>query len=195
MPDRNPTVAPWLRQLPNALTVLRLALVLPIALLLWRRQDALALALFLIAALSDWADGAMARAWGLQSRFGAVADPIADKLSTLAAAGVLTLQGTLPGWYLLAMLLRDLVIVGGAAAWRLRFGRLEIAPSVLSKLNTTLQFGLLLGALGLRAELLGAGVWWQLLLAAAFATTLASGAHYVWTWGRAARRRAVRAPG
>ncbi|MEZ5726633.1 MAG: CDP-alcohol phosphatidyltransferase family protein [Burkholderiaceae bacterium] len=186
---RGPRIGmPW-RWLPNALTVLRLALVVPIACLLWQHSDRLALACFMVAAFSDYADGALARRWGIESRFGAVTDPIADKLTTLAAAGMLTWQGSLPLAYLGAVALRDLVIVGGATAWRLRFGSVEMAPSWISKLNTALNFLLLLWTMGVRADLLPGDAGWNALSVAAIATTLASGADYVWVWGRKALRR------
>ncbi len=172
--------------MPNSLTVLRLLLVVPIAALLWWHYDRLALACFLVAAVSDFADGILARRWGVESRFGALADPVADKLTMLATAAVLTLQGDLPPAYLGAISLRDVVIVGGAAAWHLRFGAVEMAPTHVSKLNTLVNFVLLLGILGTRAGVLPDGPVWHLLMLTAIATTLVSGAQYVWVWGRRA---------
>ncbi|MEZ5653545.1 MAG: CDP-alcohol phosphatidyltransferase family protein [Burkholderiaceae bacterium] len=176
--------------LPNLLTILRLALVLPIALLLWWGEDGLALLCFVVAAVSDFADGALARRWHVESRFGSVADPIADKLTMLATAGMLTYQGDLPVAYLAVIALRDIVIVGGALAWHLRFGAVEMAPSQISKFNTLLHFLLLLGTMCVRAGLLPEGRGWDVLMIAALAGTFASGLHYVWVWGGQARQQA-----
>lgn len=181
------------RLLPNALTVLRLLLAPVIAWLLWQRHDALALPLFLFAAVSDLVDGMLARRWQQHSRFGAVADPLADKTTGVLVVVVLALQDSLPLWFAAAVLVRDLVIVGGALAYRAVFGRVEMAPSAISKLNTALLFVLLLGLLCTRAGLAPAGAWLQALLWATLATIVASGLHYVVVWGRhAARARSAR---
>ena len=174
------------RLLPNALTVLRLALAPVIAWLLWRRHDAIALPLFLFAALSDFVDGMLARRWQQRSRFGAVADPLADKATGVLVVVVLTLQDSLPLWLALAVVARDVVIVGGALAYHAAFGRVEMAPNALSKLNTALLFVLLLGVLCARAGLVPAGPWLQALLFATLATIVASGVQYFVVWGRKA---------
>ena len=193
-----PRAPAWrlLRGLPNLITALRLALVLPIAALLWWRADLWALAAFLVAALSDFADGWLARRWRVESRFGAVADPVADKLTMLVTAGVLTVQADLPVLYLAAVALRDLVIVGGATVWHLNFGTVEMAPTRLSKLNTLLHFLLLLGAIAVRAGLLPDLPAWDVLMGVAIAGTIASGVQYVWIWGHraAGARTAGRRP-
>jgi cardiolipin synthase len=174
------------RLLPNTLTVLRLVLAPVIAWLLWRRHDALALSLFLFAALSDFVDGMLARRWQQRSRFGAVADPLADKTTGVLVVVLLTLQDSLPLWFAAAVVARDLVIVGGALAYRAAFGRVEMAPSALSKLNTALLFVLLLGVLCARAGLVPGGPWLQALQLATLATIVASGVQYVVVWGRKA---------
>jgi len=186
--------------LPNALTLLRFVLAPLIAWLLLQRRDELAVALFAISALSDFVDGWIARRWNQRTRFGAVADPLADKLTGLLVVAVLTLQGTLPWWFAAAVVARDVAIVGGALAFHLRFGHVEMAPSRISKANTAALFVLLVGVLAVRAGLLPDGAWLQALLFATLATTAASGVQYVLEWaGRArqagARRRAGRPAG
>jgi cardiolipin synthase len=181
------------RLLPNTLTVLRLLLAPVIAWLLLQRQDLLALSLFVFAAVSDLVDGMLARRWHQRSRFGAVVDPLADKVTGVLVVAVFTLQGSLSLGFAAAVVVRDLVIVGGALAYRAVFGRVEMAPSAISKLNTALLFVLLLGILSTRAGLAPAGAWLQALQWATLATIVASGLHYVVVWGRrAARARAGR---
>jgi cardiolipin synthase len=121
---------------PNALTLLRLALVPAIALQLLRHHDDTALVLFIVSALSDWADGLIARHWHLRTRFGAVANPLADKLTMPTVTLMLTLQHSLPWWFTLAVGPRDVLIVDGALAYHLLAGHVEMAPTRLSKLNT-----------------------------------------------------------
>lgn len=181
-------------QLPNVLTLTRLALAPAIAWLLVTQQDKAALALFIAAAVSDLIDGMLARRWGRQTRFGAMADPLADKAVGLLVVVVLTWQASLQPWFAAAVVARDALIVGGALAYRLMIGRIEIAPTGISKLNTALLFVLLAGVLGLRAGLVPDGVWLNTLQWATLATTIGSGGHYLVAWSRKAvhARRAGR---
>lgn len=181
-------------QLPNVLTLTRLALAPAIAWLLVERHDKAALALFIAAAVSDLLDGILARRWGRQTRFGAVADPVADKAVGLLVVVVLTLQASLQPWFAAAVVARDALIVGGALAYRFVIGRIDMAPSSISKLNTALLFVLLAGVLGLRTGLVPDGTWRSTLQWATLATTIGSGLHYLFAWSRKAMyaRRASR---
>jgi cardiolipin synthase (CMP-forming) len=179
--------APMLN-LPNAITLLRLGLVPLIGWQLYRGEADITFWLFIVSALSDWADGFLARRWQQQTRFGAVADPLADKLTMFTVTMLLTLQHALPLWFALALVLRDLLIVGGALAFRLVIGQLEMAPTRLSKLNTALQFLLLLTVLAERAGAVPGGRWLDILLTATFVTIVLSGAQYVVVWGGKALR-------
>ena len=177
---------------PTALTLLRLVLAPLIAWLLLQRHDAIALVLFLVAAVSDFVDGALARRWNQQTRFGAWADPLADKATGVLTVVTLTLQDSLPLWFAVAVVVRDVVIVGGSLAYRLAVGPIEAAPSAISKANTALLFLLLVGVLAARAGLVSAGPWLGLLQLATLATTVGSGLHYVVVWaGRARQGRRV----
>jgi cardiolipin synthase len=175
-----------MRHLPNAITVLRAALIPLLAWLLHRGDYPLAFALFVASGLSDLADGWIARRFDLRTRFGAIADPLADKLTMLTAALLLATRGWLPWWFALLVVGRDLVIVAGALAYHLLIGRVEMAPSWLSKLNTVLEFVFLASVLALAAGHLGDGAWRAALLAVTATTVLASGVSYVVIWGRKA---------
>ncbi len=175
-----------LRHIPNALTVLRLVLIPVLVALLLRDRFEAAFAVFTVSALSDLADGIVARRWNLRTRFGAIADPLADKLTMLSVALALAAQSLIPLWLAAAIVLRDLLIVGGAVAYHFVVGRYDMAPSWLSKFNTVVEFAALSAVL---AD--GAGVIEiQALLPGAFvlllATIIASGTPYVWVWGRRA---------
>ena len=105
-----------LAQIPNALTVLRLAAI-PVFVVLMLGTDGegsygLA-ALFAAAALTDQIDGFLARRWHVESEFGKFADPLADRLMIDAAVLLLCLDDRLP-WLALAIVLgRDALLIGG----------------------------------------------------------------------------------
>lgn len=174
-----------MHNVPNILTILRLLLVPVIGLALLERAYGIALALFLAAALTDLADGIIARRFGIVSRLGATLDPVADKLNMLVATVLLAWQDLLPLPLALAIVARDAVIVTGALAYRAAVGHVQIAPTFLSKLNTFLEFGVLLLVMARAAGWFEAP-WLPALYAIVFLTVIASGAQYVWLWGRKA---------
>ena len=109
------TVSAPLRQLPNALTLLRFAAIPLFVVLLVRDQEGPswpAGIVFGLAALTDQLDGWLARRWRIESAFGKVADPLADRLMIDVAVVLLVAYDRLP-WIALVILLRDLVLVGG----------------------------------------------------------------------------------
>jgi cardiolipin synthase (CMP-forming) len=101
---------------------------------------------------------------------------------------LLTLQDWLPWWFTLAAVARDVLIVGGALAYHVLIGNLDVAPSRLSKLNTALEFLLLASTLAIAAGHVDAHAWWDVLVLTTLATVVLSGAHYVLVWGRKAAR-------
>jgi CDP-diacylglycerol--glycerol-3-phosphate 3-phosphatidyltransferase len=109
------TVSAPLRQLPNALTLLRFAAIPAFVVLLVSDKDGPswpAGIVFGLAAITDQVDGWLARRWRVESSFGKVADPLADRLMIDVAVVLLVVYDRLP-WIALAILLRDLVLVGG----------------------------------------------------------------------------------
>ena len=188
--------AALMRQLPNAITVFRFLLVIPAGWLLWQDAVIEALALIAIAGISDAVDGALARRFDWRTEFGAVADPVADKLLIMVVFAVLTLQGHIPIWLLAVVVGRDVVIVSGAVTYRVLFGDLEIAPMLLSKINTGVQIALLLLTLLhlTGSEPLAGWAGWVdptgFVLVAA--SSVLSGGQYVLVWSRRARRESRR---
>ena len=176
----------------NTITLVRFALVPALALQLVRSEYSAAFALFIVSATSDLADGIVARRWKQGTRFGAIADPLADKLTMLTVTGLLTFQHALPWWFALAVALRDVLIVGGALAYHFWIGPVEMAPSRISKLNTAMEFLVLLAVLAIQAGYAPDGLWRQLLLYGTLGSIAWSGGHYVLVWGQKAahgRRR------
>jgi cardiolipin synthase len=172
--------------IPNTLTLLRIALVPFIALRLLEGAYGTACVLFIISGLTDWADGMIARHWNQRTRFGAIADPLADKLTMLTVTLLLTVQHMLPWWFTLAVLLRDVLIVAGALAFHFLVGQVVMAPSRISKLNTALAFILLVIVLAIEAGFIPDGPWRAALLYSTFITTVISGGQYVYDWSRKA---------
>ncbi|MGZ8198401.1 MAG: CDP-alcohol phosphatidyltransferase family protein [Burkholderiales bacterium] len=174
--------------IPNLITFLRLALLPVMGWFLAAGDYGLALLLFLAAALSDLLDGFIARTFDQSSVLGATLDPIADKLNMFVTTVLLAWHGLLPLWLAIAVVLRDVVIVVGAIAYRVSLGHLEIAPTLMSKANTFLEFTVLLLVMAQAAEWIPGGGWMAALFMLTFATVAASGAQYVWIWGRKAAR-------
>jgi cardiolipin synthase len=184
-----------MKHLPNAITVLRAALIPWLAWLLLERDYATAFLLFVAQGLSDLADGWIARRFNYRSRFGAIADPLADKLTMLTVVVLLAMHGWLPWWFAVLVIGRDVLIVSGAAAYHFLIGVVEVAPTWISKLNTVLEFAFLACVLALAAGHVGEGAWFPALLWLTSATVIASGASYVLVWSRkaiAARARVTR---
>jgi CDP-diacylglycerol--glycerol-3-phosphate 3-phosphatidyltransferase len=115
IPVATHAVSAPLRQLPNALTVLRLALI-PLFVGLMIADDPAnwpAGIVFAAAGVTDQVDGFLARRWHVESQFGKVADPLADRLMIDAAAIMLWVDGRLPWYGALVILARDAVLVTG----------------------------------------------------------------------------------
>jgi CDP-diacylglycerol--glycerol-3-phosphate 3-phosphatidyltransferase len=129
-----------LQQLPNALTVARLALIPVFVVLLLQGNGGYswpAAIVFGIAGVTDQVDGFLARRWHVESAFGTFADPLADRLMIDAAVLLLWHEGRLP-WVALAIPLRDLVAL---VATPLMLGRgYEFHVNVLGKTATWLLY-------------------------------------------------------
>ena len=102
-----------MKNIPNILTIGRILLI-PVFLWLVFARDAIASALlvFVVAALTDWLDGWLARKWQVISDFGKIADPLADKLLVLSALAALTWLPPYRLWLpiFIVIALRELVI-------------------------------------------------------------------------------------
>jgi len=172
--------------IPNLITLMRLLLVVPVAVAILSGEFMLTLVLFAVASVSDGVDGYLARRFDWTSRFGAILDPIADKLMLIVAFLLLTLIGNFPIWLAAVVIGRDLIIVAGATVYHILFGEYEFSPTLLGKLSTASQFTLVLlnlldlAILELSDVLLVAGIW------TVFIVSSISGLDYCLTWGRKA---------
>lgn len=98
--------------LPNAISLLRLALVPVFGLLIVRGQDVVALVVLMVSGATDWLDGVLARRLGQVTRLGQLLDPAADRLFILVAVLGLAWRGTVPWWLVAVLVARDVVLAG-----------------------------------------------------------------------------------
>jgi cardiolipin synthase (CMP-forming) len=124
------------RHIPNILTVLRLIGTAPVVWLILQREFHWALGVSFLIAVTDSIDGWMARKWKLESRFGALMDPVADKLLVGSGFVALWYVGAMPLWLVGMALGRDLGILLAALVLNRWKGVREFPPSRLGKANT-----------------------------------------------------------
>ncbi|WP_298266432.1 CDP-alcohol phosphatidyltransferase family protein [Geobacter sp.] len=171
---------------PNVLSMLRIALVPAVVVMLARGEFGTALTLCFIAGVTDAFDGFIARRFNQQSRLGSFLDPAADKFLVLSSVIVLAAVGRLPWWLAVTLVTRDVVIVSGAIAFWLRTGRLEMEPSLPSKISTAVQIVLILVVIAHGAGVAGLRRALPPLMAVSFLAAVVSGVHYVVVWARKA---------
>jgi CDP-diacylglycerol---glycerol-3-phosphate 3-phosphatidyltransferase len=164
----------------NGLTLLRIGLIpIFVALMIagqmtrpgWRMAAAVT---FVVASLTDFADGRIARAFGLVTSFGKVADPIADKALTGTALVLLSGYGALPWWVTVVILARE-VGVTLLRFWVIHHG--VIAASRGGKAKTALQILAIAWYIWPFPAWAAAIAPW--LMAIAMVVTLATGIDYV----------------
>jgi cardiolipin synthase len=173
--------------LPNAISLLRIALIPPILIFMLDGEYGWALGLFVLAGFSDGLDGYLAVRFGWSSRLGGLLDPAADKMLITGMFITLAYTQQIPTWLAVVVILRDVVIVAGATAYNFIVKPVPGEPTRISKLNTALQMLFVLFVLS------RAGFNWPdkititVLGAAVLATVVISGVDYVWSWSRRAR--------
>lgn len=140
--------------LPNKLTIFRMILILPFVILLlgnyyrWNwfsavfgdimeYVDFIALAIFIIASLTDLIDGKIARKYNLVTNFGKFMDPLADKLLVCAALIALIELGRIPSWVVIIIISREFIISGFRTV--AADNGVVIAASYWGKFKTTFQ--------------------------------------------------------
>jgi cardiolipin synthase len=165
--------------LPNAITALRLLLIIPFGWSVIEGRPHLAFGLLTAMAISDVVDGYLARRWRTTSPLGAFLDPLADKLTQVV--GLVLLAGAsapgftpIPAPLVALVLARDLVLAYGTWRVRRRIGDVKVRARWEGKASTLCIFVLLLGSC------LGAPRWFVLgLSVTATPLVVASGIRYV----------------
>jgi cardiolipin synthase len=178
-----------LSSLPNAISIFRILLVPPVAVLIEREDYLLALLLFAIAGISDGIDGYLAKRFGWTSRLGSLLDPLADKFLVLTTFLMLTLKLLLPTWLFVLVFVRDLGILSLSLYYLLRLrDSFEIRPQWSSKINTVLQIGLVLVVMVRQAVPPLPTVLVDVMVALVTLTTVWSWVSYMRMWGGIARK-------
>ena len=128
---------------PNLLTVFRMVLIPVFVSLLFYQRFILALAIFILAGVTDGLDGLLARRFNQKSQLGTILDPIADKLMLVTSFVVLSMRAVfpqplpshlpIPFWVTIAVISRDVFILVGAAAINIVTGFRGFRPSLLGQ--------------------------------------------------------------
>ena len=169
--------------LPNLITIARLLAVPLVVWLVLAGRMTPAFWIFVLAGLSDAADGFIAKRFNCVTEFGRYLDPIADKALLVSVYVTLGHAGHLPTWLVILVVFRDALIVGGILFLRQLDGPVRLQPLFISKLNTAMQIVLaaaVLAVLGIDAPDLGMV---DVLILVVAATTTASGIAYLMRWG------------
>ncbi len=125
--------------LPNLITLGRLLIVPVVVWAISADEPLLALTLFVVAGLSDAVDGFIARRFGLRTELGAYLDPLADKALLVSIYVTLAVAGMIPRWVAIAVVSRDVMIVGAIMLSLVMARPVAIRPLVISKVNTAMQ--------------------------------------------------------
>lgn len=126
--------------IPVLLTLARFVLIAPLIWAITQEAWGLALAVLLVAGVTDVLDGYLARAWGQETILGACLDPLADKALLIALYATLLVHGVAgfvtPTWFFVFLVIRELIIVFGVFIFGIVRHDLAIRPTVLGKVTT-----------------------------------------------------------
>jgi cardiolipin synthase len=125
--------------IPNLITLARILLTPLFVIFLIQGNYHKALFVFLLAGVSDLADGLIARTWSQKSRLGSYLDPLADKVLMAASFVTLSIYKEIPSWLTVVVISRDLALAFGVLIFRLADIPLVVRPSMAGKLTTTFQ--------------------------------------------------------
>lgn len=170
--------------IPNSISLLRICLV-PLAVwLIISGKFQAAFIVFVIAGLSDAADGYIAKRFGMKTVLGSYLDPLADKLLLVSIYITLGTLGEIPSWLVILIVSRDILIISGfVLSWMLDHP-FAIDPALISKANTALQIilaAVVLGAMGFEIDFRVMRIF---LIYLTGALTLMSASFYLLSWLR-----------
>jgi len=170
--------------LPNLITVGRIFCVPFIVWAITVGQYQLAFWLFVAAGISDAVDGFLAKHFEAKSELGAYLDPLADKALLMSIYVTLGIAGQLPPWLVIAVVSRDIMILGAVIVAWLVEKPIAIQPHIVSKLNTLAQILLVIAVLASDAFVLDWGLFREGLVFAVAVLTGLSAAFYLAAWMR-----------
>lgn len=170
--------------LPNLITLARLLLTPLVVLMIESQRFAEAFLIFVVAGISDAIDGFIARRFNLRTELGAYLDPVADKALLVSIYVALSVFGAVPSWLTIAVVARDVMIIGALMISWLMNKPVAIRPLWISKANTAAQIAFAAAVLGAKAFQFTLGPWFTVSVVAVAALTLASLAAYLALWAR-----------
>jgi cardiolipin synthase (CMP-forming) len=170
--------------LPNLITLARLGLVPVIIAMISAGRWPTACLIFIVAGLSDAVDGWLAKTFSLHTELGAYLDPVADKALLVSIYVALSVYGAVPSWLTIAVVARDVMIIGALIISWLMNRPVAIRPLWISKANTAAQIAFAAAVLGAKAFQFTLGPWFIISAVAVAALTLASLAAYLALWAR-----------
>ncbi|MDI4657081.1 CDP-alcohol phosphatidyltransferase family protein [Xanthobacter autotrophicus] len=125
--------------LPNIITLMRILLVPAVIWSIASSEYALAFWLFLAAGISDALDGFIAKRFHMQTELGSYLDPVADKALLISIYVALAVCGLIPRWVAIAVVSRDVMIIGAVVLSLVMAKPVAISPLLVSKVNTAVQ--------------------------------------------------------
>ncbi|MDQ3817595.1 MAG: CDP-alcohol phosphatidyltransferase family protein [Acidobacteriota bacterium] len=183
-----PTISSRIVTLPNLLTMFRMALIPIFVSLLFYRKFEWALAIFVLAGITDGLDGLIARRLNQGSQLGTILDPIADKLLLVTSFIVLSMPTIspqpvprhfpVPFWVTAAVISRDIFIIVGAAAINIVTGFRGFRPSWLGKISTTVQI-IAIALILIAASFPSLSGYLPTVYTTVFSFAVLSGIHYI----------------
>lgn len=169
--------------IPNVLTILRILLILPCALAVYYDNYIVAILIFMLASITDYIDGYLARKLSCQTKLGTILDPIADKLLIISLFSIILLKSMLPFWFASIIIIRELILLGGAGIYRMLFGPAIFLPTMLSKVNTFLLLMLLSMVIFNEGfHFFDLSFFIKTLVIITLFTSIYSAADYIWQW-------------
>ena len=166
--------------IPNFITLIRIVLVPVVVILLIQGSFRKALAVFILASVSDAVDGFLARVMHQQTTIGAYLDPIADKALLASTFVTLSILHIIPAWLAVIVISRDFIILLGISILFIMSVSVEIRPAFVSKMTTFFQALTVLLALFLRCLPDGfSRDWLDAFYWATAIFTVISGLHYI----------------
>ena len=166
---------------PNLITTIRIILAPIFIIYLLHDQFLSALIVFALSGVSDGVDGLVARIFDQKSKIGTYLDPLADKIILVAAFIVLAMRDFLPPWLTVLVISRDVMILLGFLVLSLNRLEFNIKPSILSKINTCLQFITVIAVLSKDYFSLSPRFYFYIFIITAL-FTISSGLHYMHYW-------------
>lgn len=156
----------------NALTLFRLFAIPVVLLLLFAERDVVAFTVFVLAAITDFLDGMVARRWGGTSYLGAVLDPVADRLMLSSVAVILAIRGLLPLPVVMILVGRDAFALVGSVTFRGKIRVNKVGKAATAALMASVA--VIMYRPGTTAEIIG-----EVMFYSGLVLSLMAGALYV----------------